>query len=114
MESKFKGDVGKAYDRVESFFLEALMQQIGFNERWIGLVMVCVRTATYSILVDGEPKGLIFPLRGIRQGDPLSPFLCLLCIEGLHGLIGHGASLGDIIGFFVQTGPKTNSLVVCR
>ena len=58
-----------------------------FPEKWIRLIMVCVKIVTYSILVNGEPKGLIYPLRGLRQGDPLSPFLFLLCIEGLHGLI---------------------------
>ena len=42
--------------------LEAIMRRMGFNEHWIGLVMMCVRTATYSILVNGEPKGLIHPL----------------------------------------------------
>ena len=91
------------------------MQQMGFNEHWIGLVMLCVRTATYSILVNCEPKGLIHPSRGLRQGGPLSPFLFLLCTEGLHGLIGHAASVGNITGFFfVQVWPKTNSLAVCR
>ena len=63
------------------------------------LIMVCVKTVTYSILVNGEPKGLIHPLMGLRQEYPLSPFLFLLCIEGLHGLINKAASNGDITGF---------------
>ena len=58
-----------------------------FSEKWIGLIMVCVKTVTYSILVNGEPKNLIHPSRDLRQGDPLSPFLFLLCTKGLHGLI---------------------------
>ena len=58
-----------------------------FGEQWIELMMVCVKTITYSILVNREPKGLITPTRGIHQGDPLSSFLFLLCIEGLHGLV---------------------------
>ena len=60
---------------------------------------VCVKTVTYSILVNGELKGLINPSRGLRQGDPLSPFLFLLCTKGLHGLIKNAASKGDIKGF---------------
>ena len=63
------------------------------------LIMVCVKTVTYSILVNGEPKGLIHPSMGLRQRDPFSPFLFLLCIEGLHGLINKVASNRDITGF---------------
>ena len=82
-----KLDVSRAYDRVEWCFLEEVMRKLGFNERWIALMMICAKTISYSMLVNGEPKGLIHPIRGIRQGDPLSPFLFLLCTEGLNSLI---------------------------
>lgn len=71
----------------------------GFNENWISLTMLCVKIVSYSILVNGEPKGLIYPTREIWQGDHLSPFLFLLCTEGLHGLIMHAAIVGVIKGF---------------
>ena len=48
------------------------MARMGFCPRWIALVMSCVKTVTYSIMVNGEPIGMIHPKRGIRQGDSLS------------------------------------------
>ena len=94
-----KLDMSKAYDRVEWIFLEQVMRKLGFNERWINLMTVCAKTVSYSMLVNGEPKGLIRPTRGIRQGDPLSPFLFLLCTEGLHSLISKAEREGAIHGF---------------
>lgn len=82
-----KLDLSKTYDRVEWSFLELMLRKLSFNERWITLLMLCVTSLSYFVLVNGELKGLIRPTRGIRQGDPLSPFVFLLCIEALHGLI---------------------------
>ena len=52
--------MSKVYDRVKWDFLESLMRRMGFNERWVDLIMTCVRTVTYSILVNGELKGLTY------------------------------------------------------
>lgn len=62
--------MSKAYDQVEWGFLEDIMQQMGFNERWIRLILICVKIVLYSILVNGEPKVMIHPTRGIHQGEP--------------------------------------------
>ena len=94
-----KLDMSKAYDRVVLPFLECAMKKLGFNERWITFMMLCVSNVSYSILINGAPHGFIRPTRGIRQGDPLSPFLFLLCTEGLHGLLTQSAARGDIHGF---------------
>ena len=117
-----KLDMSKAYNRVEWAFLESLMLKMGFNNRWVGLIMTCIKIVTYSMMVNGEPKGLINPMRGLRQGDPFPPFLFLLCMEGLHGLIQKAALIGDITGFALcRRGPKIthlffvdNSLLFCR
>ena len=110
-----KLDMSKAYNRVEWVFLENVMRKMGFCEQWIGLIMVFVKTVTYSIFVNGEPKGLIHPSRGLRQGDPLSLFMFLLCTEGLHGLIKKVASNGDITGFrLCRHGPKLTHLFFYR
>ena len=117
-----KLDMSKAYDQVECVYLERLMEKMGFCARWVALMMSCVKTVSYSIMVNGEPMGMIHPKRGIRQGDPLSPFLFLLCTEGLHALIKHSTRNGDIKGFSLcKRGPKlthlffaNDSLLFCR
>jgi hypothetical protein len=68
-------DMRKAYDRVEWSFLETMMRTVGFEERWITLIMTCVRSVTYSVLVNGQPSGKISPSRGLRQGDSALSFL---------------------------------------
>ena len=95
---------------------------MGFNERWVQLMMLCITTTSYSILINGEPHGEISPTMGLRQGNPLSPYLFLMCTEGLHGLIWKAATNGDIRGVSIcQNGPKIthllfvdDSLIFCR
>ena len=94
----------------------------GFHPKWIGWIMECVKSMTYSILVNGEPKGHIIPTKGIRQGDPLSPYLFLLCSEGLNGLIEYAVDCKHIEGVSIcRSGPKIShlffvddSLLFCR
>ena len=82
-----KLNMSKAYDRVEWAFLEVMMRRLGFSDRWIGLMMICVKTVSYSVLINGEPKGKILPTRGLRQGNLISPYLILLCAEGLTAML---------------------------
>ena len=82
-----KLDICKTYDRVEWVFLEKILLKMGFSCAWVALIMECITTVSYSILVNEEPKGLIVPSRGLRQGDHLSPYLFLFCAEGLNALL---------------------------
>ena len=61
-----KLDISKAYDKVKWVYLEAMMKKIGFHDKWISLMMMCVTTVSYSVLINGEPKGRITPSRGLQ------------------------------------------------
>ena len=82
-----KLDINKAYDTVEWDFLWKIMLKIGLSEQWVNLAMESVITPIYSIFIKGEPKWFISLSREIRQDDPLSPYLFLLCAEGLSSLL---------------------------
>ncbi|XP_050249301.1 uncharacterized protein LOC126696657 [Quercus robur] len=117
-----KLDMSKAYDRVEWVFLEKILLKTGFSDTWVALIMECITTVSYSILVNGEPNGVIVPSRGLRQGDPLSPYLFLFCAEGLNALLRNAADEGVINGFSLcRNGSKLthmffadDCLIFCR
>ena len=117
-----KLDMSKAYDQVEWSYLEAIMRKMRFHERWIALMMMCVSTVSYSVLINREPKGKIVPSRGLRQGDLISLYLFLLCAEGLSAMLKKEESEGHIKGVAVRRGaPRVShllfaddSIIFCR
>ena len=96
-----KLDMSKAYDRVEWAFLEKILLKMGFQNSWVALIMECITTVSYSILVNGEPQRMIVPTKGLRQGDPLSPYLFLFYAEGLNAIFRKAADDGHIHGFSI-------------
>ncbi|XP_031111882.1 uncharacterized protein LOC116015853 [Ipomoea triloba] len=104
-----KLDMAKSYDRMEWQFLEGMMLALGFAQEWVNLIMLCVSSVRYSLLVNGEPIGMINPTRGIRQGDPLSPYLFIICADGLSVLLQKAEARGDIHGVKVARGAPSVS-----
>jgi hypothetical protein len=83
----YKLDLSKAYDRVDWDFLKKAMQRLGFAHRWIDWIMACVTTVSYQVKFNGTLLDSFSPSRGLRQGDPLSPFLFLFVADGLSALL---------------------------
>ena len=107
-----KTDMSKAYERVEWEFLRALMEKMGFDQRWVVWIMQCITSVTYRVLLNGDPKGRIIPSRGIRQGDPISPYLFILCTEALIALVRKAESDGKIQGVRISNAsPRVSHLL---
>ena len=87
------------------------MSRLDFADRWVRLIMQCATSVTYSIRINGRPKGHIIPSRGICQGDPLSPYLFLLYAKCLLDLIKASVCNGQLKGVAVcHGGPKLSHL----
>lgn len=93
-----KTDMSKTYDRLELRFLKKVMLQFGFHPTWVSWIMECVSSVSYSYLVNGSAQGCVKPSRGIRQGDPLSPYTFIMCSEVLSGLCTKAHAQGKLQG----------------
>lgn len=101
--------MSKAYDRVEWYFLEAIMKRMGFSEKWIAVVMDCLSSSSFSSFLDGAPYGPVSLTWSWRQGCPLSPYLLLLYAEGLPALLKNEEAIGNRQGITVaRSAPRVN------
>ena len=104
-------DMGKAYDRLEWEFISVVMKKMGFSDTWIEWIMQCVSSMKYHVLFNGQPRGNITPKRGLRQEDPLSPFIFILCMEPLINLLNHAENQVKITEMRISCGSQPSSIL---
>lgn len=90
--------VSRNFMAAKTYMLKAILLSLGFHSRWVAWIMECVSTAKYSVLLNGQSYGFISPDHGLRQGDPISPSLFVLCAEGLSHLLNQASDNGSLSG----------------
>lgn len=103
-----KTDMSKAYDMLEWEFIRLVLEKMNFQSTFLNWIMQCVTTVSYTFIINGATRGYVKPGRGIRQGDPLSPYLFILCSEVLTGLCMDAQSKGLMKGISIAS--KSHSL----
>ncbi|XP_073278711.1 uncharacterized protein [Primulina huaijiensis] len=93
-----KIDMSKAYDQIDWGFLKLILLKLGFDDKWVAIMMLCVTTVQYQIRINGNLVGPIIPERGLRQGCPLSPYLFIICAQGLSTMIEKAEDRGTSHG----------------
>lgn len=100
--ASIKLDLSKAYDRVDWVFLLKVHKAYGFLCHWIGLVHQCISTVSYKALINGKATEEFKPKCGLRQGDPLSPYLFLFCMDILSRMLKLGEEIKQFQGIKVS------------
>ena len=78
-----KLDIEKAFDKINWSFIDFMLIKKGFPQKWRQWISACITSVQYFILINDRPTGKIKPTRGIRQGDPISPFIFVLTMDYL-------------------------------
>ena len=105
-----KLDIAKDYEKLSWKYINKMLKAYGFCPQWVEWVMGLVTSPFYNILLNGSPYRVFQSSRGIRKGDPLSPFLFILMAEGLSRLILNQERNGDLRGLKIHAGmdPQTH------
>ena len=97
-----KLDIEKAYDHVDWSFLLAVMEKMGFGERWCRWIKWCLSIVSFSVLVNGSPTVFFQGSKGLRQGDPLSPYLFVIVMEAFSCLMKRTLAGGFLMPCIVR------------
>ncbi|KAL4363000.1 hypothetical protein GQ457_04G024640 [Hibiscus cannabinus] len=107
-----KLDIKKAFDRVEWNFLRDVMLRLEFDSSWVSLILRYITTVSFTVRINGCLSQDFQPQRGLRQGDPLSPFLFLICTQALSSLLTAEQFSGGLTGLCAsRNGPRINRLL---
>ncbi|GJS77798.1 reverse transcriptase domain, reverse transcriptase zinc-binding domain protein [Tanacetum coccineum] len=98
----FKVDFEKAYDSINWKFLGDIMKWMEFGSKWCKWVENCLNSSSMLILVNGSPTEEFTLEQGVRQGDPLSPFLFILAAKGLNALVSEAVAKGIFKGLVIS------------
>lgn len=104
-----KMDMSKAFDRVNWDFLLMVISKLGFSNHIVSLVREMISSVSYTILLEGRAIGTVSPGRGLRQGDPMSPYLFILILEVFHLMILKCQREGSIHGIAIARGAPSIS-----
>ncbi|RVW46135.1 Transposon TX1 uncharacterized 149 kDa protein [Vitis vinifera] len=102
-----KLDIEKAYDSINWKFLLKVLQKMGFGSKWVGWMWSCISSAKFSVMVNGVPAGFFPSSKGLRQGDPLSPYLFVVGMEVLDVLIRKAVEGGFLSGCNIRGGSES-------
>ncbi|KAJ6795099.1 Uncharacterized protein M6B38_227070 [Iris pallida] len=111
MKACVKLDLRKAYDTINRDFLCHLMAAMGFSETWVDRVRECITSPTFSVLIQGIPYGFFGSSRGLRQGDPLSPYLFTLVMEYFTCLMDIAVHRERIVPIYSRVSPVVSHLI---
>lgn len=111
-EVALKLDISKAFDSVNWSYLKAILFKMGFSSQWTSWMMMRITSVEYHVIFNGDRIGPNTPERGLRQGSPLSPYLYILCAEGLSASIKNSELRGKMHGTRIcRTAPPISHLL---